>query len=242
MDLRSQAVDRVLEALAPALTAELERVVSETRQNIESEFEGRLQAAAVQAESERQQAIQAALKEAVDRVVQETADSVRKQVTDELTSQFESRLSAQQAEFKSAETEFKNARNDWNTERESLEKLIEQWRVFAEAQKQLAYAGSQTEILARSLKLAEAFGSSIAIYTVRGDGLALWKSRGIAFFPEVTSQQTTDPDSYFKPIVVRGKTVAALAAQQPFRMDALDFLANSMQLAIELFGLKLRTK
>jgi hypothetical protein len=228
--------------LSPALAAELERVVLETRQQIESEFDSRLQAAAQQAESERQQAIEAAVREAVERATQETSDSVRRQVTDELTAQFEAKLSDHESATKNAADGFTRSQNDWNAEREDLQNQVQQWRTFAEAQKQLVDAASQSEILARALKFAEVFGSSIAIYTARADGLALWKSRGVASFPAITSQQTNDPEFYFKPILVRGKTVAALTAQKPFRADALDFLAESMQLAIELFGLKLRAK
>jgi hypothetical protein len=248
MELQAQTVDRVLEALAPALAAELERIIKETRQTIEAEFVKRTQEAALEAEAERQQAVHRAVKEAVDRVILETTERVTRQVTEELTAQFDRARESRENAFKNAEKdfrvseeEFRKTQDAWNAERDRLQQQMEQWRVFAEAQHQLVDAGSQAEILVRSLKLAETFGSSIAIYTARADGLALWKSRGNAVFPKITSQQTRDPEYYFKPIVVRGKTVAALSAQQPYRAEALDFLAGSMQLAIELFGLKLHT-
>ena len=42
MELQTEGVDRVLEALSPTLAAELERVVNETRQTLEAEFEKRI--------------------------------------------------------------------------------------------------------------------------------------------------------------------------------------------------------
>ena len=50
MELRTQAVDRLLEALAPSLSAELERVVAEVRQQMEQEFQSRLESALREAE------------------------------------------------------------------------------------------------------------------------------------------------------------------------------------------------
>src|SRR5439155_26824683 len=78
------------------------------------------------------------------------------------------------------------------------------------------------------------------LYVAKADGLALWKHRGNGAFPEIISQQTTDPESYFRPVVVRDKAVAAVCAVPPFKPEALDFLAASLERAIEVFGLKLR--
>ena len=90
------------------------------------------------------------------------------------------------------------------------------------------------------MKLSESFAPGIAVYVAKADGLALWKSRGSASFPEIISQQSTDPESFFKIISVRGKTVAAVSAIQPYRVDALEFAAGTMERAIELFALRLR--
>src|SRR4029077_12977831 len=103
-----------------------------------------------------------------------------------------------------------------------------QWRVFAEAQRQLAEASSQAEILSRFLRLAEPFADGIAVYLAKADGLALWKGRGRAF-PEIISKETTDPESFFKAITVRNKTVAAICAAPPFKGETLDFLATSLE-------------
>ena len=118
---------------------------------------------------------------------------------------------------------------------------MDEWKTFAEAQKQLAEAESQPEILIRWLKLAEPFAAGVAVYTVKTGGLVLWKSLGAAVFPEIVSQETVDPEFYFRPVEVRGKTVAAVCALQPKRSAALDFLVEVMELAIEVFGMRLRT-
>src|SRR5437870_13555619 len=96
-------------------------------------------------------------------------------------------------------------------------------------------------MLSRFLRLDQPFADGMALYVTKADGLALWKSKGRGVFPEIISQQTTDPESYFRPISVRGKTVAAICAAPSFKADALDFLATSLERAIETFGLRLRT-
>jgi hypothetical protein len=249
VDQRTQAADRLLKAISPGLAAELDRILDETRKAFEADFEQRLQAAVKDAETSARDRAAGERQQAVDRAIEETRNAVRKQVADEMQSQFSKHLdettgtlkSTHQAELQKVQAAFEKGQADWKTERDQIQAQAEQWRVFAEAQKQLADAGSQTEILMRWLKLAEPFGSSVAVYTAKADGLALWKSRGKAVFPGIISQQTTDPESYFKPIVVRGKTVAAVCSIPPYRADALDFLVSTVERAIELFGLKLRT-
>src|ERR1051326_7894563 len=108
-------------------------------------------------------------------------------------------------------------------------------------QRQLAEASSQPEILARFLKTAQPFAAGLGLYVIKSDGLTLWKHHGNGPFPEFISQQTTDPDTYFRPILVRGKVVGAVCAMPPFSSGALDFLSSSLERAIEIFGLKLKT-
>jgi len=256
MDPKTPAVERLIDALSPTIAAELERVVSETRKTLENDFEQRLKDAIQNAESSTRNQAEADRKAAVERAVQEARDAIRKQVTDELQLQFnktmddtstnlktsyQAELQKAQVDLKKAQSDLQKLQTDWNSDRVALEHQVQQWRSLAEAQRQLADAGSQTEILVRWLKLAEPFGSSIAVYTAKADGLALWKNRGKAVFPEIISQQTTDPETYFKPIVVRGKTLAAVCASQPYSSDALDYLAVTVERTIELFALKLRT-
>src|SRR5215471_11281239 len=80
MDVKTQAVDRVLEALSPALTAELDRLVQETRENLEQEFQFRLEAAIRGAEAMGTSAAQLQL----ERAVKQAKEKTREQVTAEL--------------------------------------------------------------------------------------------------------------------------------------------------------------
>jgi hypothetical protein len=226
MELKTQALDRVLEALSPALAAELDRVVAETRQTLEEELQKRLEIAVRDAEQNTKAAADAQMANAVA----ETEETTKKQVTAELEEKFQTKLAETIAQLQT----------EASAERSRLQEQVDQWRTFAETQRQLAEASSQPEILARFLKIAQPFAAGLGLYVTKADGLALWKHRGNGAFPEIISQQTTDPESYFKAVVVRDKIVAAVCALPPFRSDALDFLTWSLERAIEVFGLKLR--
>jgi len=226
MELKTQALDRVLEALSPALTAELDRVVQETRDALEQEFQERLQAAVREAE----EAARATAQAEIERAIAETTDATRKAVTDELEQQFKNKLDDVVTELN----------NQGQAERARLQEQADQWRVFADTQRQLAEATSQPQILSRFLRLADGFAGGLAVYVTKTDGLALWKSRGERVFPEIISQETADPEFYFRTIIIRGKTVAAVYAAPPFKSEALEFLSASLDRAIEAFGLKLR--
>jgi hypothetical protein len=51
MSTRAHAVDRLLEALSPTLSAELERIINETKEDLEKDFQKRLDAALREAEN-----------------------------------------------------------------------------------------------------------------------------------------------------------------------------------------------
>jgi hypothetical protein len=227
MELKTQALDRVLEALSPALAAELDRVVAETQQALEQEFQKRLQAAVREAENATRSAGEAQ----TARAVAEARDATRRQVSEELEKQFSAKLAETTAQLK----------GEVSAERARFQEQLDQWRIFAETQRELGEASSQPEILSRFLKLARPFASGFGLYVTKADGLALWKSRGNGAFPEIISQETTDPETYFRSISVRGKIVAAVCAVPPFKPEALDFLTASLERAIEVFGLKLKT-
>jgi len=225
MELKTQALDRVLEALSPALAAELDRVVKETREALEQDFQDRLHGAKSEAEATAKSAAVAQL----DRSVAEIRENTRSQVTAELEQEFKKNL--QEATDK--------LQSESSAERERLQEQLDQWRIFAETQQQLAESSSQSEILARFMRLTEPFAAGLALYVARADGLALWKDRGKTF-PEIISQETTDPEFYFRSIVVRGKTVAAIYAAQPYKAEALAFMTACLERAVEVFGLRLR--
>jgi len=165
-------------------------------------------------------------------------DQVIAERLEELKAKLQSEADEQSAKVDAALTELKN---ESAAERTALQEEAARWRAFAEAHRQLNDATSQPEILSRFLRLGLPFAEGLAVYITKSDGLALWKSKGNGAFPEIISPQTTDPEFYFRTISVRGKTVGAIYATPPFKADGLDYLATSLEYAIEIFGLKLRT-
>ncbi len=244
MELQPEAVQRLLDALSPALNAELDRVVKQTHEILEAEFRKRLEAALQDAQASAQRRASEQQREADERLrqsVAETQENVRREVTEQLESRFKNVLEETSNKIRSElEATTNSLRSEWDTERERLQEQLDQWQVFAEAQKKLSEASSQTEILVRFLKFAEPYAAGVAVYVTKSDGLALWKTRGSAVFPEIVSEETIDPDFYFKKVMVKGRTVAAVCAAQPYRIDVLSFLASSLERAVEVFGLKLR--
>jgi hypothetical protein len=192
---------------------------------VEQEFQARLEETIREAN-----ATTSSVQAQVERTVEDAKEETRRQVTAELEQQFSEKLEARTNELKNESTE----------ERAKLQDQLEQWRMYAEAQRQLTDAGSQPELLERFLGFGESFAGGLAVYVTKADGLALWKNKGKGAFPEIVSKETTDPEFYFRTIAVRGKTVAAIYAAPSFKTNALDFLADSLERAIELFGLKLR--
>jgi hypothetical protein len=245
MDVKTQAVDRMLEAISPALTSELDRLIQENRDSLEQEFQFRLEAAIRDAETMGTSAAGLQIEQAVEQAKEET----RQQVTAELDQQLTERIEAATAQARNEsaeertrfEAEMSQLQEAWSAERTKLQEELDQWKAFAEVQRQLFEASSQPEILARFLEFAEPFAQGLALYVAKPDGLALWKSRGNGAFPTIISHGTTDPDSYFRTISIRGKTVGAIYAAPMFKADALDFFVTSLERAIETFGLKLRT-
>ena len=226
MDPKTETLDRLLQALSPALAAELDRVVEEASKSFEQEFKSRLQTAVQEAEA----IVQTNAAAELNRAVAEATDATRRQVTEELEQKFAQRMAEMTSQLQAQAAE----------EHARLREQLEHWKMFADTPRQLGEASSQAEILARFLRLAEPFAKGVAVYVAKADGLALWKSRGKAAFPEIISQETTDPEAYFRTIVVRAKTVAAVSAVAPFKPEALEFFGASLERAIVLFGLRLK--
>jgi hypothetical protein len=253
MELKTQTVDKILEALAPALSAELERVLQEARQQQEEEFRKRLEGAKQDAEKAVLQLADAekakALADARAKMTAEfqaqkdsaIADS-REKVSADMRNAFQEtlrqtidQLGAEFAKQSQASAEH------WETERGRLQDQANLWRLYAEAPQQLSDSGSQAEMLTRFLNLVEPFAEAVAVYVAKADGLALWKSRGKGAFSDLVSKDTIDPESFFRALVVRERTVAAVCAVPPFKIEPLDFLSSCLGRAIEGFGLKLKT-
>jgi hypothetical protein len=234
-----------MEALSPILAEELDRVAQETRESLERDFERRLQAAVQEAEAAARaasdelkrmsEAADARLQQAVSAAVAEATSSAaratRREVTAELEPQFQQRLAETTTQLSASAAE----------ERARLEEQVRLWQTFAEAQRQFGESSSQAEMLSRFLRISEPFADGLGLYVAKADGLALWKSRGETVFPQIISRETTDPDSYFRTISVRGKTVVGICARPPFKQEMLDSLTSSLERAIEVFGLKLHS-
>jgi hypothetical protein len=238
MELKTQALDRLLEALSPAISSEIDRITQETRETLEQEFKHRMQAAV----QEAQAAAQAVTQTELERAVAEATEATRTQVKADMEEEFKQRLAETTGQLQAqAAASRSQLREEFEVERAQLQEQLEQWKTFAEAYRQLVESSSQPEILSRFLRLSQPFAAGLAVYVAKADGLALWKSRGNVAFPEIISQQTTDPESYFRSIHVRGRTVAAVSAVTPFKSDALDFLTGALERAIEMYGLRLRS-
>jgi len=239
MELRTQAVDRLLGAMSPSLSAELERILADARQELETEFQTRLQTALQEAELATLHLAEVRLEEAVIQAREE----MRIQLTDGFTEQLNFAVQQVRVEMTAKSDEaMKSAFANWAIERTSLQEQLSRSHAFAEAQRELSEGNSQSEILTRLFKLSDPFADSFAIYVAKADGLALWKSRGKRVFPALISQDTIDPDLYFKSAVIRDKMVAAVCAVRPCKTESLDFLVSCFESAIEIFGLKLRSR
>jgi hypothetical protein len=233
-DLDRGAVDKILEALAPALSTELEKVLLEARQRQEEDFRKRLETAVREgaaaakslAEDEKRQALTAA-EEKLTAELQNQFQRTLRDTTDKLKAELDQQSQA--------------ATTQWNNERARLQDQINLWRTYAEAQRRLAESSSQAEMLTRFLNLVEPFAGAVAVYVAKADGLALWKSRGKGAFPDVVSKNTIDPEAFFKAVVIRDRTVAAVSAIAPFEAEPLDFLSTCLGRAIEMFGMNLKT-
>jgi len=239
MELRAQAVDRLLEALSPSLTAELERLLEESRQQFEEAFQARLQTALRDSELATLHLAEVRLEESV----MEAREAMRIQLTEGFAEQLQIAMQQVREEMSAkSDEDMKSAFANWAAERSSLQEQLSRWHAYAEAQRELSQCTSQLEILTRLFKLTDPFADSLALYISKPDGLALWKSRGKKAFPTLISKNTIDPEFYFKPAVVRNKTVAAVCALRPCNTESLDFLMSCFERAVEAFGMKLQTR
>ena len=235
MDFKDEDKAGRVDGADSALSAEFTRILDNARKQLEDEFRRRLDAAVQQANDAA-----AAL---VDSERERATVDARTQLTAQLRSQFEQTLQHNTARL---EADFEDRINasvkEWEAEKARLLEQTDIWRAYAEGQRQMAESHTQAEILGYFLDRAEPFAPNLAVYVARPDGLALWKTRGGAEFPQVVSKETIDPDAYFKTIVVRDKIVAAVCARQPLKPESLDFLSGALSRAIEAFGMRLQSR
>lgn len=241
MELRTQAVDRILETLAPAIAAEIERLMQEHRQ-AQQQLEEAHRQHLEQALRDTEQAILHMAEVRQGEAVAAAREETRNQIAAELQAQFTYSLQQMTSDLQSQFAQREQAAQvAWAAERAHLQEQVHQWYAYADAQRQFAESGSQAEMLTRFLNLAAPFAHGLSVYLVKAGNLALWKSRGGFDFPTVLDLDRIDAGSYFKPVQVRERTVAAVCASRPYKAEPLDFLAAALSRSIEAFGLKLRT-
>jgi hypothetical protein len=235
MDLRTEGLDKLLESMGPALSEDVARILESTRRQLEEEFRKRLEAVVRDTEK--------AAASLTDSQREEILAKAREQLSAELKEQYDQTLRKttvqMQAEF---DHRMRVSEQQWHAERTRLQEQLNLWRTYAEAQRKMAESRSQVDVLSHFLDRVEAFAPAIAVYVSKADGLELWKTRGKGAFPQVVSQSTIDPDAYFKPIVVRDRTVAAVCARPPFKAESLDFLSACLAHAVETFGMRLQNR
>jgi hypothetical protein len=214
--------------------AEKEKALAETRVRISSEMQAEKEKALAEARQQISAEFQVQKEKAIAGEREKISADMRNQFQETLRQSID-QLGADFAKQSQAVAE------QWEVEKGSLKDQVNLWRTYAEGQQQLAESGSQAEMLTRFLNLVEPYAGAVAVYVAKADGLALWKSRGKGAFSDLVSQDTIDPESFYKPLVVRDRTVAAVCALQPYKAEPLDFLSSCLGRAIEGFGLKLKT-
>ena len=232
------SADRLLNALSPALSAELERMLEEFRGSLDAEANVRLKKALLDKEAE----FRARAEEEERRVREETSEQVRAEVATELEARFKADLAAELEVLKGRLKQgAQEAKERWKQERLELIAEAERWRLLAEFHRRVGDATSQVEILRRFVVAAERLSEGVALYLNKPDGLALWNTQGeAAAFPELISEDTIDPEWYFAPIVVQSRTVAAVCATGVKDRDSLVVIVDALKRAIENFGLRIR--
>jgi hypothetical protein len=235
MELHTEGNPQTVDEVGSNLTVALSKILENARAQMEEEFHKRLESAVREAESTS--------KVAAGTEMQQALSDAQAQLSAELRAQFDQTLqentSRMQAEF---EQQLSAATREWETEKARLREQIDMWRACADSQRQMGESRTQVEILGQFLDRAEPFAPNLAVYVAKPDGLALWKTRGSASFPQVVSKDKIDSDAYFKTIVVRDKIVAAVCAKQPLKPEFLDFLSGAFARAIEAFGMRLQTQ
>jgi hypothetical protein len=228
MELETRDNENSSQSQDAALSAELSRILDTARQAIEDEFRQRLAAAV----SDREQALSEARLQ-ISEELRRQSDETLQQTTLRLEAESAQRM----AEFAQRMTE---TAAEWEAERARLTNELKILRAYTDGQRRMAESQSQIEILGHFLDYAETFAPNLAVYVTRSEGLALWRMRGTAVFPDIMSKASIDPEGYFKPIVVRDRIVAAVCARQPLNSESLDFLSRALSREIEAFGARLQ--
>jgi len=235
MELHTEDAKNPADTENSGLSSEIGRILETAKAQLEEEFRKRLEAAVQDAKS--------AATGLADSEREQAVSQARTEVTAELRAQFDQallrKITQLQSEF---EEKMRTAREQSDEEKDRIQEQVNLWRAYAEVQPRMLESNSQAEILTHFLQCAEAFSPNLAIYVARADGLALWKTRGDGPFPQLISQDTSDPDAFFRTLAVRERTVAAICAMQPYSEAPLVFLSGCLERAIEVFGMRLQSR
>ncbi len=238
------SIDRLLEAAAPGLSTELDRMVDEFRATLEAEAKVRLKKALLDKDAEHR--THAAQEDR--RIRAATEQTVRADVTALLEARFKKHLAAEldglrrthENEAAEVAEQRREEAQRWNNERTDLIAVAERWHSVADFQRRVGDARSQAEILRRFMATADHLSEGAAIYLNQPDGLELWKAQGETGFPDLVSEDTRDPEWFFAPIVIRSKTLAAVCAAGIADREAFGIITDGLRRAIENFGLRIR--
>ena len=190
------SVDRLLAAVAPELSNQLDGMLDEFRATLEAEANVRLKKALLDKEAE----FRTRAAEQETRIREETGQSVRAQVTAELEARFEEHLAGELDGLKKTlQTQAEEAEERWKLERIDLIAEAESWRLLADFHRRVGDAASQSEILRRFLAAAERLSGGVAIYLNKPDGYALWNAQGEAAFPDVVPRTLSTPNGFSLP-------------------------------------------
>ncbi len=165
----------------------------------------------------------------------ETIEQIRAAVAAEAQSHLEQAIRDKHAEL---EARFADEADE---ERARLRQESRRWRALAKFQHKTGESTSQLEVLRRFLKTALRFADGSAVYLNKAAGLTLWDSEGAPrVFPDVVAVDAIDPDWYFWPVVVRGRTLGAVAAAGVRDRDALVIMGGALNRTIENLAMRLR--
>lgn len=230
-------IERLLRAAAPALEAELGRMIADHEERLLAQSTVRLKTAILEKEAElktRAEAENARLRaELTERVRDETARG--------LETQFGEKLSAELRALKDRlDRSAQEARSEWEEDKAALDAELARWRALAGFYRQTGGVVSQTEILGQFLQAAEHFSEAAALYLNKTGGLTRWQGGGDAqAFPDLISEETRDPDWYWAPITIRSRMVVAVAASEVSNRETMDALVGGLKHAIENIGLRI---
>jgi len=142
-----------------------------------------------------------------EQAVREARETTKKEVTEELNEQFKKTLEQATSALKS----------EASTELARVQEQLDQFRIFADAQKLLGEVTSQPEILARFLRMTEPFAPALAVYVAKNRRACALENPRQSRISRDHFPANDRSRVHFKVVSVRGKKVAAACARSHTR-------------------------